>query len=152
MRRLEELKDRMRKVPEKYLRHRFPPLENGQSVVGKCPEEFRRLYGVFMELDEEARRIVAEHDLAEHHPEQKCLEMVRRASGKRGEAMAVRNLFWTALRRELETPHGNLGLRGDWDLITWEDREEEDPLDVLLMIRDILTRRNPEVRGKEELN
>lgn len=131
---LDDIKRRAKDVPPKF----FKPESNlkpGERVIGKCPDELKALWVLNAQIVEQIMREVLQHGV-EEHDEGGC-KLAERIAVLQDESTALRTLFWQGLRTEVNLPYGNIGIRGDFDVVTWEDEALPSPGELFDLLRKV---------------
>lgn len=130
---LEKLQQQLSAVPAKYL-VLDSPLEPGETVVGRLPEDLLRLLGLRHqqreELEERAKKHLITH-LDGSGSRETCEAFHAAAALEKQQIDLLNEVFWAAIRLEFDLPKGDIAIRADGDVVTCSEDEGSSVLHAL---------------------
>lgn len=137
---LEDLERRAKDLPPKFFKLPEPEVKPGERVIGKASKEVQQLWALNAQLLTQTQAELGKHALRSVAGE--CSEDEDRAFSERitvmsEEGKAIMSLFWRSLRTEIGLEYGNIGVRGDFDVVTWEDKPFPSPQELVTAIQNL---------------
>lgn len=129
---LEELESRMEGVSPKQIGASLRPPEPHERTIGKASDATMRLWGVIeaMEVDLRTKLMAHFKEAGVEHDAETCKSFHEETDWEMTQVKAMREVFWTSLRADMNFFSGNIGIRRDGAATTW-DADPNDPIELM---------------------